>query len=63
MVERSAMYVRSPPRWPSNSSPRWRSEQPTMSALGTKVASSPSASPEPRVSAGIPSINRLPIIG
>jgi hypothetical protein len=63
IVERSAMYVRRPPRWPRSSCPRWRSEHPTMSALGTKVASTPPVSSVVSVSAGLPSIIRSPISG
>ena len=39
IVERLATYAASPPRWPSNSSPRCRSEQPTIPASGTNAAS------------------------
>ena len=61
IVDRCSMYVRRPPRWPSSSSPRWRSEHPTIPALGTKAASTPASVAS--VSAGNPSTIRLPIIG
>ena len=60
IVDRSSMYVRRPPRWPSSSSPRWRSEHPTMPALGTNAASRPASVAS--VSAPTPSTVRLAII-
>jgi hypothetical protein len=39
IVEPLAAYFASPPRWPSSSAPRWRSEQPIMPIVGAKVAS------------------------
>ena len=39
IVEPLAAYFASPPRCPSSSAPRWRSEQPIMPSVGAKVAS------------------------
>ena len=62
MVMRSATYARSPRRWPSSSSPRWRSEQPTIPAPGTNAASMPPAAWLESVSAEKPSTVRSPIM-
>ena len=43
IVLRCATYASTPPRWPSSSSPRCRSEHPTIPAPGAKVASSSAA--------------------
>jgi len=53
----AAMYLASPPRWPSSSSPRCSSEQATIPAVGANATSIPPSAELPSVSTGTPSIS------